>query len=104
MVAEDGAQCSPCDPTAPATSRYHARPGLQISGASVKYHQWGGASALSLDRIAKLTPKPKGHERFSTIEVVHAGGPDAERLLAAPRIDASCVGYSKKDVESKVGS
>jgi len=60
---------------------------VQISGASVKYHHWGG---LSLERIAKLTPKPKGNERFSSIEVVHAGGPVAERLLAAPRIDASC--------------
>jgi len=75
---------------APASSRYHARPGLQIASTTVKYHQFGGDATLTLDRIAKLTPRPKGHERFSTIEVIHTGGPIAERLLAAPRIDAAC--------------
>ena len=97
MGGYDSTSCAPCDTT--NTSRYHARPGVQIAPSTVKYHCFSASassspssrsSLLSLEKICRLSPKPKGHERFSSVEVVHAGGPLAEQLLSVPRIDGAC--------------
>ena len=62
-------------------SRYHQDAGVQISNPSVKYHQLlPDVCTASLRQIVQKTPKPKGHTRFSTIEVVHQGGPLVERM------------------------
>ena len=61
--------------------RYDTSPGPSdspITVAGVKYHQ--SDNNLTLSRIVRHTPKPTGHHRFSSIEVVHSGGPVVEKL------------------------
>ena len=81
--------CPPCEDesvgTPVAKTRYMERPGLQLSDPSVHYHQiLPDVSAITLTSIVEKTPKPKGHVSFSTIEVVHQGGPLVERLASSP--------------------
>lgn len=71
--------------------RYDTSPGPSdspITVAGVKYHQ--SDNNLTLSRIVRHTPKPTGHHRFSSIEVVHSGGPVVEKLRAATRVDSTC--------------
>ena len=71
-----------------AKTRYMEHPGLQLSDPSVEYHQiLPDVSAITLTDIVEKTPKPKGHASFSTIEIVHQGGPLVERLASSPWSD-----------------
>merc|ERR1719502_2501459 len=79
------AQCAPCDETEQRLPKYHRNPGLQLGRPAVEYHTL--PAVPTIEWIAKLTPKPKGHTSFSTIEVVHQGGPLAERLASSPWLD-----------------
>ena len=89
--AEAALQCPPCDDATSSpdtTSRFHQEAGLQLTNPTVQYHQiLPNVAAATLVAIAQKTPKPKGHTKFSTIEVVHQGGPLVERLANSPWFD-----------------
>lgn len=85
-------ECAPCDgfasPQVGQTSRFHQQAGTQLSSPCVKYHQvMPNLASITLQTVAEKTPKPKGHAKFSTIEVVHQGGSLAHRLMNAPWLD-----------------
>ena len=83
MPLKRGSSCAPC------STPYDTVPaGTTLKPVPTRYHQCSPGE-IRLDKIVRLTPKPKGHTSFSTIEVVHTGGEIAERLQRAPRIDAA---------------
>merc|ERR1719326_1908363 len=80
-IVNEDAICSPCE------KRFYTVPsGCTLTGPSVEYFHCQPRK-LSLDRIAQLTPKPKGHKVFSSFHVVHQEGELAKRLVHAPRVD-----------------
>ena len=53
------------------TSQYHQRPSRTLSGHKLTYHSCDPAS-LTITRVAELTPKPKGCDKFSSIHLVRS--------------------------------
>eukprot|EP00308_Calcidiscus_leptoporus_P024742 CAMPEP_0119401708 /NCGR_PEP_ID=MMETSP1334-20130426/142511_1 /TAXON_ID=127549 /ORGANISM="Calcidiscus leptoporus, Strain RCC1130" /LENGTH=608 /DNA_ID=CAMNT_0007425631 /DNA_START=51 /DNA_END=1875 /DNA_ORIENTATION=+ len=101
-ATDEALQCADC--TEEAAPKYHQRPGLQLVDPCVEYHQLPAGEGIEAARralafIVAQTPKPKGHARFSTIEVVTCGGASSDGTHA---LSASLLEDARPTLEAQL--